>query len=169
MSFAQRLEWSKEVNRMAVGRRASQADRIAGAKALGWDHLGTLENNVVRTKDVKDNSEVREQRSSGSCSTYLSKIRIYWIVLHWFVTWSDNVFKLSFYTENRLWLPRGRGLGEFGTCRCKPLYIEWINNKALWYSTRNYIQYLVINRNGKEHRKRFYTYRHICMTHFAVQ
>ena len=35
-----------------------------------------------------------------------------------------------------LWLPRGRTSGgrkdwEFGISRCKLLYIEWINNKAL--------------------------------------
>ena len=33
------------------------------------------------------------------------------------------------------------------------LYIEWINNKVLLYSTGNYIQYPVINHNGKEHDK----------------
>ena len=49
-----------------------------------------------------------------------------------------------------LWLPRGsRGEGkidwEFGVIRCKLLYIEWINNKVLLYSTGNYIQYPVIN------------------------
>ena len=48
---------------------------------------------------------------------------------------------------------RGRGGldGEFGNSRCKLLYIEWINNKVLSYSTGNYIQYPVINHNGKEH------------------
>ena len=35
--------------------------------------------------------------------------------------------------------------------RCKLLYIEWINNKVLLYSTGNYIQYPVINNNGKEY------------------
>ena len=47
---------------------------------------------------------------------------------------------------------RGRGgmVWEFGTSRCKLLYIEWINNKALLYSTGNYIQYLVINHNGNK-------------------
>ena len=40
--------------------------------------------------------------------------------------------------------------GEFGTSRCKLLYIEWIHNKVLLCSTGNYIQYLVINHNGKE-------------------
>ena len=40
---------------------------------------------------------------------------------------------------------------EFGISRCKLLYIEWINNKVLLYSERNYIQYPVINHNGKEY------------------
>ena len=40
---------------------------------------------------------------------------------------------------------------EFGVSRCKLLYIQWINNKVLLYSTGNYIQYPVINQNGKEY------------------
>ena len=40
---------------------------------------------------------------------------------------------------------------EFGISRCKLLYIEWINNKVLLYSTGNYIQYPVINHNEKEY------------------
>ena len=43
---------------------------------------------------------------------------------------------------------------EFGISRCKLLYIEWINNKVLLYSTGYYIQYPVINHNGKELKKR---------------
>ena len=39
---------------------------------------------------------------------------------------------------------------EFGTSRYKLLYIVWINNKVLLYSTRNYTQYPIINHNGKE-------------------
>ena len=42
---------------------------------------------------------------------------------------------------------------EFGMSRCKLLYIGWINNKVLLHSTGNYIQYPVINHNGKEHEK----------------
>ena len=42
---------------------------------------------------------------------------------------------------------------NFGISRCKLLYIERINNKDLWYSTGNYIQYPVINHNGKEYDK----------------
>ena len=43
---------------------------------------------------------------------------------------------------------------EFGVSRCKPIYIEWINNKILLYSTENYIQYPVMNHNGKEYFKK---------------
>ena len=56
--------------------------------------------------------------------------------------------------ENRLVVAKGegrvRGLDwEFGISRCKLLYAEWINNKALLYSTGNHIQYPVINHSGK--------------------
>ena len=48
-----------------------------------------------------------------------------------------------------LWLPRVKDCGggvdwEFGVSRCKLLYIEWINNNVLLYSTGNYIDYPVI-------------------------
>ena len=42
---------------------------------------------------------------------------------------------------------------EFGISRSKLLYGGQINNKVLLYSTGNYIQYPVINRNGKEYVK----------------
>ena len=44
---------------------------------------------------------------------------------------------------------------EFGIGRCKLLCIEWINFKVLLYSTENYIQYPVVNHNGKEYEKIF--------------
>ena len=51
---------------------------------------------------------------------------------------------------------------EFGISRCKLLYIEWINNKVLLYSTGNYIQYPVINHNGKEYEKEYiYIYMYV--------
>ena len=40
--------------------------------------------------------------------------------------------------------------GRLGSADVSFLYIEWINNKVLLYSTGNYIQYPVINHNGKE-------------------
>ena len=42
---------------------------------------------------------------------------------------------------------------EFGISRCKLLCTEWINSKVLLCSTGNYIQYPVINHDGKEHEK----------------
>ena len=39
--------------------------------------------------------------------------------------------------------------GEFGISRGKLLYKGWIHNKVLLYNTGNYIQYPVINHNGK--------------------
>ena len=74
-----------------------------------------------------------------------------------------------------LWLPRGKGgeggmEWEFGVSRCKLLYIEWINNKVLLYSTGNYIQYPVINHNGKEYKRECM---HVCiyvsLNHFVIQ
>ena len=44
---------------------------------------------------------------------------------------------------------------EFGISRCKLLYIGWINYKVLLYSAGNYIQYPVINHNGKEYEKEY--------------
>ena len=40
-------------------------------------------------------------------------------------------------------------IGSLEVSRCKPLYEEWINNKVVLYSTGNYIQYPVVNHNGK--------------------
>ena len=53
-------------------------------------------------------------------------------------------------TDKRL--PRvGGGISwGYGVSGCKLLYIEWINNKVLLYRAENYIQYPVINHNGKE-------------------
>ena len=58
--------------------------------------------------------------------------------------------------RGQLWLLRGResgGRNGVGVSRCKLVYIEWINNKVLLYRTGNYIQYPVINHNGKEYKK----------------
>ena len=60
----------------------------------------------------------------------------------WDLKYDTN--ELTYKTEiesqrTDLWLPRGRGQWgmdwEFGISRCKRLYIEWINNKVLLYST----------------------------------
>ena len=51
---------------------------------------------------------------------------------------------------------QGGGVGggmrwEFGVSRYKPLYIEWINNEVLLYSTENYTRYPMINHHGKKY------------------
>ena len=61
--------------------------------------------------------------------------------------------------EHRLVLAKeARGGGgmewEFGISRCELLYVRWINNKVLLYSTENYTQYPLINHSGKEWKKR---------------
>ena len=60
-----------------------------------------------------------------------------------------------------LCLPREVGWGEmdweFGISRCKLVYVEWINNKILMDCTGNYIQYPVINHNGRI-QKRMHVY-----------
>ena len=72
----------------------------------------------------------------------------------------ENMIQMNLQNRNRLTDREhtcgceGGGVGgmdwEFGVSRCKLLHLEWINIKVLWYSTGNYIQYLVINHNGKE-------------------
>ena len=62
--------------------------------------------------------------------------------------------------ENRLVVAKREGFRErkdweFGISKCKLLYIGWINNKVLLFSTGNYIQYPVINHNGKEYKKEY--------------
>ena len=48
------------------------------------------------------------------------------------------------------------------------VYIEWINNKVLLYSTGNYIQYLVVNHNRKNIRMHVCVHIYIELNHFAV-
>ena len=65
---------------------------------------------------------------------------------------------------------KGEGVGggvdwEFEISRCKLVYIEWINNKILLYSPGNYIQYPVINHNGKENEKE---YVYVCILYIYI-
>ena len=53
--------------------------------------------------------------------------------------------------ENRLVFAKGEGRRndwEFGISICKLLYLGYIDNKILLYTTGNYSQYSVINHNG---------------------
>ena len=55
----------------------------------------------------------------------------------------------------------GRIEWETGVSGCKLLCLEWINNTVLLYSTENYIQYPMINHNGK--------YIYVLLNQFAIQ
>ena len=76
--------------------------------------------------------------------------------------------------ENKLMVTKGEAEGginqEYVINRYILPYIKQINNKDLLYSTGNYIQYLVINYNGKESKVKKYRYIHIYVppNHFAV-
>ena len=56
-----------------------------------------------------------------------------------------------------------RRIGSLGFADAN-LHIEWVNNKVLLCSTKNYIQYPVINHNGKE-----CIYICILFDHFVIQ
>ena len=62
-------------------------------------------------------------------------------------------------TDLCLWGAGGRGGKDWesGISRGKLLYIGWINNKVILYSTGNCTHYSVTNHNGKE-------YIYICIT-----
>ena len=69
----------------------------------------------------------------------------------------------SSQTENRFVMNQvggGKMEWEFEVSSCNLLYTEWINNKVLLYGTGNYIQYPVVNHNGKIYKKNAY----ICIT-----
>ena len=93
----------------------------------------------------------------------------YDITYMWTLKYDTNVQYLSMKQKqthrHREWIcgcQVGAGEGkdwEFGISRCKLFYIRWINNKVLLYGTGNYIQYPVINHNGKEYEKE-----HVCIT-----
>ena len=66
---------------------------------------------------------------------------------------NEPIYKTD--TENRL-VVEGRMDWELGISRCKLLYIRWIDNNVLLYSTGNYIQCRVLNQNGKNMKNNTY-------------
>ena len=67
---------------------------------------------------------------------------------------SQDMEKKQNQEETTTTLAKVEGVGggmewEVQVSRCELLHIEQINNKVLLYSTGNYIQYPMINHNGK--------------------
>ena len=56
---------------------------------------------------------------------------------------------------------RGGMEWEVGVSRCKLLYIEWVENKILFYSTGDYIQYPVIKHMERNTKRNIYIYIYI--------
>ena len=73
---------------------------------------------------------------------------------------NEHIYEIETESQTErtdLWLPRGGGVGEgwSESLGLADTNIGWIN-KVLLYSTGNYIQYPVINHNGKEYEKSIY-------------
>ena len=67
---------------------------------------------------------------------------------------NEPICKTETDSENRLVVAKGEAGGrgmdwKLGVGKCKLLHLEWKSNKVLMYSTGNYIEYSVINHNGK--------------------
>jgi len=85
----------------------------------------------------------------------------YGITYTWNLKYDTNAHIYKTKRESRTqrtdrWLPRGWGRDGVGgwLSRHKLLYIQWISSKVLLDSTESYIQYPMINHNGKEYFKR---------------
>ena len=100
-------------------------------------------------------SEVRMRKTNATWYHLYVESKIWH---KWTYLWNRN--RLT-DIENRLAVASGEvGVGggkdwEFGISRCKLLYIGCVNNKVLLYNTGNYIQYPVINDNGKEYEEEY--------------
>ena len=57
---------------------------------------------------------------------------------------------------------------EFGVNRCKLLPLEWISNEILLYSTRKYIESLMMEHDGGQCEKKNVC-KYVKVGHFAVQ
>ena len=70
--------------------------------------------------------------------------------------------KQTFIDKTNLWLPKGKQGREINQeFEYTLLYVKYINNKDLLYSTGKCVQYLVINYNGKESENIIYLYKYV--------
>ena len=71
-------------------------------------------------------------------------------------TYLQNRNKLIENREGKGWT------GSLGLVEANLLHLEWVNHKFLMYRTENYIQYPVINHNGKKDKKEKNVSMHAC-------
>ena len=119
------------------------------ASACLYSHPWSLSGHQMGPPLLQDLSLQKQQRKA---STFLLKYTQCIILCYkWTYLWNRNRI---LDTKNSLVVTKGNVVGggmewEVWVSRCKLLYLEWINNKVLLYSTENYIQYSMKNRNGK--------------------
>ena len=110
-------------------------------------------------KNVQNIDATRDSHTKSSKSERERQIP-YDITYMWNLKY-DTKCRLT-NTENRLWLPRGKGQegsgmdGDYEASRCKLLHLEWMSNEDLLHSTWNYIQSLRIEMMVDNMRKRKY-------------
>ena len=82
------------------------------------------------------------------------KINTIYVIIY---MWNLNIVKMNYLYGcqelRRRW--ESKELGVWDQQMQTVTITGWINNKVLPYSTGNYIQYPVINHNGKEHEKEY--------------
>ena len=106
--------------------------------------------------------QVRERKLQFDI-TYMQNLKWY--------KWINLQNRNNSQTQRRnLWLPKGKEGGgrinkKFGISRYKLLHVKQINHKVILYSTGSYIQYPLINPNGKDIKKNMYiVFICICIT-----
>ena len=101
------------------------------------------------------------------------KDKYHMISYMWNLSYDTNEPIYETEMESQTWrlvVAKGEGLGEgmeweVEVSRCELLCLERINNKVLLYSTENYIQYSIINHNGREFQKQnVYITESLCCT-----
>ena len=110
------------------------------------------------TRDYRP-SELRKTNTIWYHLYVKSKIQHKWIYL-----WNGN---RTVDIKKKVVVAKGEGIGgrmewKIGVSSSELLYIEWINNKVLLYSTENCIQYPLINHN-KKNINRIYIYNRITL------
>ena len=125
----------------------------------GYRHNGILFSQQKEWDDAKGSNligsrdyhpkwrESEREKTNTTCHLYMgSKI--------WYKSTYLQIKNRLTDIENRLVVANEEEC-EFGINRGKLLYVGWVNNKVLLYSTGNYIQYPVTNHNEKEYEKEY--------------